>query len=70
MNNHFRTILFTTVALTLLAGGASVYLSGQQLNPSQEQLLESLNTTWKAGAFTVFGLLAYQVLPPKKNDEA
>jgi hypothetical protein len=70
MNQHFHIILFTTVALTLVAGGGSFYLSGQELNPSQEQLLESLNTTWKAGSFTVFGLLAYQALPPKKGDEA
>jgi hypothetical protein len=70
MKNHFRTILFTTVALALVAGGGSLYLSGQELNPSQKQLFESLNTTWKTGAFTVFGLLAYQVLPPKKGGEA
>lgn len=57
----FQQVFFTVVALTLLSGGGAISLAGQtNLTPEQSRILETLDTTWKIGIGTIFGLLGSQ----------
>jgi hypothetical protein len=58
MKTSFQQVFFTVVALTLLSGGASIWLSGQDNLSSQEsRIFEICNTTWNMGIGAIFGLL-------------
>jgi Na+-driven multidrug efflux pump len=54
----FQQVFFTVVAFTLLSGGGAITLASQaNLTPEQTRILETLDTTWKIGIGTIFGLL-------------
>lgn len=54
----FQQVFFTTVSLTLLSGGTSLWLASQEhLSPQQDRVFESCSTTWQMGIGAVFGLL-------------
>lgn len=54
----FQQVFFTVVAFTLFSGGGAITLASQsKLTPEQTRILETLDTTWKIGIGTIFGLL-------------
>jgi hypothetical protein len=56
--NAFQEVFLTVVLLTLLSGGASVYLSSQQaLSTQQQHLCISLMTTFQMGFKSMIELL-------------
>lgn len=63
--NAFQEVFLTVVLLTLLSGGASVYLSSQQaLSTQQQHIFVSLMTTWQMGVGSIFGLLGRKTTDP------
>jgi hypothetical protein len=58
LTRAFQQVFFTTVSLTLLSGGTSLWLSFQEhLSPQQTRVFESCSATWQMGIGAVFGLL-------------
>lgn len=54
----FQQVFFTVVAFTLFSGGGAITLASQsKLTSEQTRILETLDTTWKIGIGTIFGLL-------------
>ncbi len=63
--NAFQEVFLTVFLLTLLSGGASVYLSSQQtLSTQQRHIFVSLMTTWQMGVGSIFGLLGLKTNDP------
>ncbi|GEM_PF-2304383 len=63
--NAFQEVFLTVFLLTLLSGGASVYLSSQQtLSTQQRHIFVSLMTTWQMGVGSIFGLLGRKTNDP------
>lgn len=69
----FQQVFFTVVAFTLLSGGGAISIASQpELTPEQSRILETLDTTWKIGIGTIFGLLGSQtptLLNPKHETD-
>lgn len=62
MNNRitptFQPVLFAVIFLTLLSGGASVWLASQKaLSPEQTRVFQTCENTWNLGISVIFGLL-------------
>jgi hypothetical protein len=63
MNPTFRTIFFTTVAITVYSFGTSLYFSAQpHLSKEQAQIFDNCNKISMGGSVAVFGLLARRKL--------
>jgi hypothetical protein len=70
MKTNFQTVFFTVVTLTLLSGGASIWLSTQDNLTSQEsRIFEICNTTWNMGIGAIFGLLGGRDTNTPKPDD-
>lgn len=69
----FQQVFFTVVAFTLLSGGGAITLASQaKLTSEQTRILETLDTTWKIGIGTIFGLLGSKtpdLLPPQVKSD-
>lgn len=72
LTSAFQEIFLTVVALTLLSGSGSFWLSTKDnLSPQQNRVFETCNTTWNMGIGAIFGLLgskATNLLPPNNDD--
>jgi hypothetical protein len=56
--NHFKLIFSTVVGITLLSGGASLWIvAHSELSNEQKQVLEKTSNTWLMGTGAIFGLL-------------
>ncbi len=54
----FQQVFFTTMLLTLLSGGTSIWMADQRnLSSEQNRVFETCNTTWSMGVGAIFGLL-------------
>jgi hypothetical protein len=65
------TLIFSTVAsITLLSGGASVWLASQPpVSAQQDRILETSTSTWLTGTGAIFGLLGGRGSGMTRDDE-
>jgi hypothetical protein len=65
------TLIFSTVAsITLLSGGASVWLASQPpVSTQQDRILETSTSTWLTGTGAIFGLLGGRGSGTTRDDE-
>ncbi|MEM9149566.1 MAG: hypothetical protein AAGB19_03830 [Cyanobacteria bacterium P01_F01_bin.3] len=73
MLTTFQQVFYTVVFLTLLSGGTSLTLAGQDsLSSRQNRVFESATTTWQMGIGAIFGLIgtrATGLVPTSNNKE-
>lgn len=71
-NRTFKLVFSTTLIITVLSGGTSVWLASQKnLTEPQQRILENYIATWQTGCGAIFGLLgskATDLLESKDNN--